>query len=178
MLTLRYRLPIALAALVAVAVVLKLSSQALAQSPEPALSPSPLWTGVDLSKEDVVRFFKALEVELTPNAGTVLVEIVPADKLPAYDPLVHYAGIGADDHPNHPVVMSNQSAKPGDATQDALASAFMLAVMDCGEAGPKWKSIYDAAAAADAALPPSSPDPYLHRHELTQQLRSLEKSSH
>ncbi len=177
MLTLGRRLAITLVALMAVAAILRVSNQAVAQ-PEPVLSPSPASTGVNLSKEDVVRFFKALEVELTPNSGTVFVEIVPADKLPSYDPLVHYAGIGADDHPNHPVVMSNQSAQPGDATQDALASAFMLAVMDSGEAGPKWKSIYDAAAAADAALPPSAPDPYLHRHELTQQLRSLEKSSH
>jgi hypothetical protein len=149
-----------------------------ADASSPDASPSPVSVRLDVTKDDMQTLFKALEVELTPHSGTIYVEIVPKSKMPAYDPLTHYAGIGADNYTGHPVVLASQASMKDPAMQDAIGAAFSLAVMDSGEAGPKWKSIYDAAAAADNALPASAPDPYFYRHELAAQVRPLEKPSH
>ncbi|HEY9085708.1 MAG TPA: hypothetical protein VIN40_07210 [Candidatus Tyrphobacter sp.] len=85
--------------------------------------------------------------------------------MPSYDPLVHYAGLGSD--PRTAIVWVREGAS-SDAIQSALLGVMILACMDDGEAGSKWKSFYDLASAADARVPASAPDPYLNRHKLVQ----------
>jgi hypothetical protein len=97
-----------------------------------------------------------------------LLETKPAEAMPAYDPLVFYAGLGADRHqPYKPVVwtVADTTAK---GYEHALIRAFVMAVMETGEAGPKFKKAYDVAAGEDRSLPSSAPDPDANRHALAE----------
>lgn len=130
---------------------------------EPVPSPTPMVLHV--TTEDMLAVLKAFHFELTPKSGIVQLNVTDPSKLPAYDPLAHYQGL--DKH-RHPVVLASSAAKNDAATEDAIGRAVLLAVMDDNEAGPKWKSLYDQAAAADAALPANVSDPFIHRHMLAE----------
>lgn len=88
--------------------------------------------------------------------------------MPAFDPIFHYAGIGSlPDNPAAPVVVGCDSKSASqDVIEHALGRAMLLAEMDDGEAGPKMKSLFDAASAKDSAMPAGSADPDLNRHAL------------
>ena len=116
------------------------------------------------TRDQIVQFLTAMTYELTPNSGKIVVDVIDASKMPAYDPLAHYMGMPDG---KTPTVQAAGHANATDAdVQSALGRAFSLAVMDDGEAGPYWKDLYDKASAKDATLPSAAPDPYRYRHEL------------
>ena len=55
----------------------------------------------------------------------------------------------------------------------AIGRSMLLAVMDDGEAGPKWKTLFDAAHAKDSALPAGAADSYLNRRALVEAVSFL-----
>ncbi|HYK52315.1 MAG TPA: hypothetical protein VEV38_02175 [Candidatus Eremiobacteraceae bacterium] len=128
----------------------------------PAPSPSP--TPVSPTRDQILTFVEAMDYELTPDAGKIVVNVVDASKMPSYDPLTHYLGMAGGKTPT--VEAAGHPSASDDDIKESIARAFALAVMDDGEAGPYWKDLYDKAAAKDAALPSSAPDPYRYRHEL------------
>jgi len=140
----------------------------LAQSPGPGAAQSPTF-----GSDDVQALLKAVHCELTPQCSQVHVESVPASQMPLYDPVVHYVGLGSD--PHVAILLVSKDA-PSAAMQRALFDGMLLACMDDGEAGPKWKSLYDLAAAADARLLANAADPYLNRHKLTQSVDAIVNS--
>jgi len=93
--------------------------------------------------------------------------------MPPYDPLVHYAGIVGSGSATIWIV---KGISKNDAAAMAVRAALELACMDTGFAGTLWKSIYDSAAAADAALPASEPNRYLNRLNLTAQIQKIAAS--
>lgn len=144
-----------LAALVAI-----MSASAAAQSPIPANAPS-----IAFGPKDMPALLQAVHCELTPHCKQVHVQFKAAAQMPPYDPVVHYAGLGGD--PRVAVLWVNSDASSA-SMKDALFNGMLLACMDDGEAGPKWKTFYDLAAAADGRLPANTADPYLNRHKLVQ----------
>jgi|SRR5581483_1313319 len=124
--------------------------------------------GVTVSKDDSLRFLDAMQHALTENDTTIplILTFKKASEMPAYDPVVHYAGIQPAAHakPNLSV-WANGEVKEA-ALQGPLTSSFALAVCDGGYAGPAFKKFYDTAAAQDAALGPSVADPFQNRHRL------------
>lgn len=145
------------------AVILFAAIRALASdgAPAPTLAPT---IPSQPTRDQIVQFIDAMRYELTPNSGKIVVDVVDASKIPAYDPLVHYLGMPDG---KTPTVQAAGRPNASDAdVQAALARAFSLAVMDDGEAGPYWKDVYDMASAKDATLPSAAADPYKYRHEL------------
>jgi hypothetical protein len=142
-----------------------LTAPTVAQSPAPEVTQSP-----NFGSDDVRMLLKAVHCELTPQCSQVHVQSVPASRMPSYDPVVHYVGLGSD--PHVAILWVNKAAS-GASLQKALFDGMLLACMDDGEAGPKWKSLYDLAAAADARLPSDAAGPYLNRHKLAQSVDDI-----
>jgi hypothetical protein len=116
------------------------------------------------TNDQIVQLLNALRYELTPNSGKVAIDVIAALKMPAYDPLAHYVGMPDGKTPTIQLA-GHPNATDADV-EKALNRAFLLAVMDDGEAGPYWKDLYDRTSAKDATLPSVAPDPYRYRHEL------------
>lgn len=160
------------------AAIIAASATTIVRAADPGTAPpassttSPPW---QITNDDLVVLFKAYAFELSPNSGKVVVEMVNASRMPAYDPITYYAGIQSDGKPH--ILATSTPPKEKAALQDAISRAMILAVMDDGEAGAKWKSIYDLAAKADAALPAGSPDPYMNRRELAKRTLALLKTN-
>jgi hypothetical protein len=145
---------------------------AFATPPPSATSAAPLATPSDIPQDfdrvDVITLMATVIEELKNYEGSILLETKPAETMPSYDPLVFYAGLGADrSQPYKPVIwtVADTSAK---GYQHALIRAFVMAVIATGEAGPKFKRAYDVATGEDRSLPSSAPDPYANRHALTE----------
>ena len=158
--------------LVTACAVLASPNVAFATPPPPATSATPLATPSDVpqgfDRVDVITLMATVIEELKNYQGSIMLETKPAETMPSYDPLVFYAGLGADrSQPYKPVIwtVADTSAK---GYQHALIRAFVMAVMSTGEAGPKFKRAYDVATAEDRSLPSSAPDPYANRHALTE----------
>jgi len=145
------------------AALLFVAVRALGADNTPAPSATPT-TPPPPTRDQIVTFLTALTFELTPNSGRIVVNMIDASKMPAYDPLAHYLGMPDG---KTPTVQAAGNANATDAdVQRAIGRAFSLAVMDDGEAGPYWKDLYNKASAKDATLPASAPDPYRYRHVL------------
>jgi hypothetical protein len=170
--TMRLAITIVLLALVAIRL------PAVAQD-----SPAPAQAGYSAS--DVAQLVKAVMGIPTNHDFLDVLEQTSADKLPPWDPIAHYAGAQQlpDGRTAYFVLISD---KYSDALHDvvhadhsvvaAIASAVMLAAMDGGIAGSKWKSLYDAAAASDALLASDVSDRYTNRHALANQLGEAQTS--
>ena len=132
-----------------------------------ATTPAPRTTPIappSPSHDQIVQFLNAMVYELTPNSGKILVSVIDASKMPAYDPIAHYTGMPDGKTPT--VQVAGHPNATDAEVQKAISRAFSLAVMDDGEAGSYWKDLYDMATAKDATLPSTAPDPYRYRHEL------------
>jgi hypothetical protein len=149
----------------------------IARAAEHGTWPTPIVGGtkLDVTDDEITALSKALIFELGPGNGKVIVSVQSCDKMPASDPFSYYAGIGSiGDHPDSPVVMA---CAPKPAAQSdvehAIGRSMLLAVMDDGEAGPKWKSLFDAARTKDAALAAGVADPYQNQRALVEALNFL-----
>ena len=115
-------------------------------------------------------------VDSIDTSPDILLDITgkPANEMPAYDPVVHYAGSDPK-NPKHATLWMSRSitTSPTDEQKNMFRAAEELAVMDTGLAGPKWKAIYDYVAGLDAKLPAGAPDPYRARHALTAQIQKI-----
>ncbi|HEV2908577.1 MAG TPA: hypothetical protein VGX02_04815 [Candidatus Eremiobacteraceae bacterium] len=131
-------------------------------TPAPTASAAP--TPEQFDRVDVVTLMAVVLEELKQYQGSILLETRPASAMPAWDPLVYYAGVGVSrQQPFRPVVWTVADTK-SKGYEHALLRAYVMAVMDTGEAGPKFQRAYDVAAGADQALPGDAPDPYRYRH--------------
>jgi hypothetical protein len=139
--------------------------------------PTPVVAGtkLDVTDDEITALSKALIFELGPGNGNVIISVQPCDKMPASDPFSYYAGIGSiADHPDSPVVIAcAPHTTDQNDVDDAFGRSMLLAVMDDGEAGPKWKSLFDAARAKDSGLPAGAADPYLNRRALVEAVSFL-----
>ena len=80
-------------------------------------------------------------------------------EMPRYDRIAFYAG-AAD-----PRYIWENSADRGSPDRTRyLNRALILAAMDFGSAGERWKRYYDDLVAQDKAQPAPAPDPYRYRH--------------
>lgn len=126
---------------------------------------------IQFTNGDVVTLLKSVEAaDKSPDIFISVIAKAAAD-MPAYDSIVHYAGI---DPKTHAAViwMVRDISKTEDAAR-ALRAAMELACMDTGFAGPQWKSIYDRLAGDDSALPVSETNRYANRLRLTAQIQSI-----
>ena len=142
------------------------AASSTAPSATAAVSPGDLqFTGPELA-----QLFQAVaNIQTSPDIE-VSVSSKPASEMPSYDPTCHYAGITTEAKGKTANVWCVSSAPSGAALREAMAGALMLAVMDYGFAGPKWKTTYDVLAAKDAALPESEVNRYANRLLVEQQL--------
>jgi hypothetical protein len=139
-------------------------------------------TDLSFSGPDIAQLLQAVEAsEKSPDIH-LTINLAAAKDMPAYDAVVHYAGLNPGGKPNEATIMVAQPMDPkSDAFATGFTTALRLACMDTGFAGPKWKAIYDMAAAADAKLNPSEPDRYYNRHLITSAIQTeidkVEKAS-
>jgi hypothetical protein len=140
-------------------------------------SPPPSQTAYAAS--DVAQLVQAVIGIPSNHAFLDVLEVSPAEKLPAWDSIAHYAGAQQlPDGRTAYFILVNEKystalhdvAHADHSVATAIASAVMLAAMDGGIAGSKWKSLYDAAAAADALLDSNTPDRSANRHALADHL--------
>jgi hypothetical protein len=143
-----------------------------AQSGETVASPAPFQSGLSFTHLDLARLFQAVaDVHTSPEIN-VTISAKPVSEMPAYDSTCHYVGIsGAGEARVANIWCTLTEHEDQTKVEDALMSAMLLAVMDYGFAGQKWKAIYDSTAAADAALPVSDGNPYLNRLALTRTIQ-------
>jgi hypothetical protein len=132
-------------------------------------------TGVTYTSDDARQAVDAVLRIPTDHSFFLFLESYPAGQLPAWDAIAHY--VGPKQLPNgklvYDVALSDRySAETQDLAHArhfvavALVSAELMAVMDAGRAGKKWKSLFVSAAAADAKLPSNAFDRYTNRHAL------------
>jgi hypothetical protein len=142
-----------------------------APSPSPSASPAPNVSATpapQFDRVDVVTLMAVVIEELKQYQGSIELQTKPSPAMPTWDPLVFYAGVGADRHqPFRPIVWTIADTKTK-GYEHALLRAYVMAVMDTGEAGPKFKRAYDVAAGEDQSLPGNVPDPYLNRHAVAE----------
>jgi hypothetical protein len=117
---------------------------------------------------DVISLMATVIEELKDNQGSILLQTRPAEAMPSYDPLVFYAGPGADRRQPYKPVVWTVADTTTKGYEHALIRAYVMAVMETGEAGPKFKKAYDVAAGEDRSLPSAAPDPYVNRHALAE----------
>ncbi|HET9343475.1 MAG TPA: hypothetical protein VFO25_11240 [Candidatus Eremiobacteraceae bacterium] len=138
--------------------------------PSPSSAGAPAYSDADV--QQLVQAVLAIPVD---HQFLLALETQPASDMPPWDHLAHYAGPVKipDGRTAYAVVVDDQYASAltdlghaDHAVGAAVTAAVFLAVIDAGRAGPKWKSWYDKAAAADAALPGSVADRYTNRHAL------------
>ncbi|HLN46869.1 MAG TPA: hypothetical protein VK216_01235 [Magnetospirillaceae bacterium] len=131
--------------------------------PSPSATPT-----APFDRVDTVTLMAVVIEELKQDQGSILLVTRPTSAMPRWDPLVFWAGIGADKHqPFRPIVWTVADTK-SKGYEHALIRAYVMAVMDTGEAGPKFKMAYDAASNEDLALPSDAPDPYRYRHAVAE----------
>lgn len=117
---------------------------------------------------DVITLMAVVLEELKQYQGSIVLETRPSSAMPPWDPLVYYAGTGVDKHqPFRPIVWTIADKK-SKGYEHALLRAYVMAVMDIGEAGPKFKRAYEIAAGEDQALPSDAADPYRYRHAVAE----------
>jgi hypothetical protein len=151
----------------------------VAVSPQTSAKSAEGPTQTAYSTSDVAQLVQVVIGIPTNHAFLMALEISPAAKLPAWDPVAHYSGPqNLQDGRTAYFVLVNEKyaaalhdvAHADHSVAAAIASAVFLAAMDGGIAGTKWKSLYDVAAAADAQLPSDATDQYANRHALANHL--------
>ncbi|HET9392976.1 MAG TPA: hypothetical protein VFO29_05610 [Candidatus Rubrimentiphilum sp.] len=110
-------------------------------------------------------------VETSPDI-TINIVSKSAAEMPAYDAVVHYAGLNPT-KPTEATIWLLSGLKASQETSNQLQAATELACMDTGFAGPKWKAAYDYVAGLDAKLPPEVSDRYRNRHMLTGRIQQI-----
>ncbi len=124
-----------------------------------------------MGSQDIAKLRDAMEHPKNVDLG-----LKAPDRMPHYDAIVHYVSRGGD--PDRPtateiwvstdhVDILDPSAVMSHDEAVAYTSALVLAVADSGQAGDRWKALYDVMAAADAALTANTPDPYATRHKIS-----------
>ena len=161
-------LPI-LAAFLAVACTCGAQAQSVTPSPPPNAQKD-----VQFTARDVAQLLKATEDAETSPAITISVVGKPASEMPAYDSLVHYAGIDPATH--NPTIWMLDKIPKDAASAKALRAAMELACMESGFAGSQWKTVYNKVAQADANLPPGEANRYFNRLKLTAEIQSIADS--
>lgn len=124
--------------------------------------------GMTLTAADMEQLFTALSQALKPNDTTIPIfvsEKKPAE-MPAYDQQSHYAGMEKGVNGSVKLFVWINGDLTGKDMDNAISSAFMLAITDGGYAGPAFKKLYDTMAQEDAQLPVGAADPFLNRHRL------------
>lgn len=145
-----------------------------AASPAPSASPASSQQpgSLEFTGPELAQLFKALgDIQTSPDI-LVNVSSKPSGEMPSYDPVCHYAGITAEPKGKTANVWCASTASEA-AVRRAAAGALLLAIMDYGFAGPKWKATYDMLAAKDGALPASETNRYLNRLLVVQQLLKI-----
>lgn len=89
------------------------------------------------TRDQDIQLLNAIAYESTPNSGKVVIDVIDAGKMPAYDPLSHYLGMPDGKTPTIQVAANPKATKA--EIENALGRAMSLAVMDDGEAGSYWK---------------------------------------
>jgi len=151
---------------------------ALALTPQwAAAQPVETNTGIgtmEITRYDVGRLLQA--IDSAPKSPLIKLEIVvkPAAEMPIYDSLFWYAGITTEsDKKIARIWKSAALTRASVESNDRLEDAKMLAVMDYGFAGAKWKAFYDDVARSDAALGQSATDRYKNRHALIKTIQDF-----
>ena len=139
---------------------------ALAQSP----SPVPSAASVQFTAHDVATLLKATMDAVKSPDITINVVLKDSSAMPAYDPIFHFAGL---DTKGAAIIWVLSPVQKTESSANALRSATELACMATGFAGAFWKAIYDQVAAADAAQPPGSANPYKYRLGLTARIQAI-----
>ncbi|MBC5810233.1 MAG: hypothetical protein GIW95_05165 [Candidatus Eremiobacteraeota bacterium] len=141
-------------------------------SSTPAARASAFPTSLDafqISGPDIARLLRAVDAVDKSPAIVLQIDAKTAADMPAYDPAIHYAGLAHVKGKKTGLIWMDPSAfapPMNDAKVRLYRGAMMLAVMDYGFAGAKWKAIYDVAARADAALGDDASDRYRSRHAI------------
>lgn len=142
--------------------------------PVPALaqlaSPAPAAANVQFTAHDVATLLKATMDAVKSTNITINVVLKDATAMPAYDPIFHFAGLDAK---GAATIWVRAPVQKTEASANALRAATELACMATGFAGAFWKAIYDQVAAADAAQPADSPNPYTYRLGLTARIQAI-----
>jgi hypothetical protein len=150
------------------------ASSTLPATPSPfatsSVAPRPSGNGIPpgFDRVDVISLMATVIEELKNYQGSILVETKTPEAMPPYDPLVFYAGLGAERRQPYKPVVWTVADTTANGYEHALIRAFVMAVMATGEAGPKFKKAYDIAEAEDRSLPSIAPDPYENRHALAE----------
>jgi hypothetical protein len=138
-------------------------------APSPAASQSP--SDISFTNHDVAMLLKATQDAQTSPKIRVDVLGKEPSQMPAYDNIVHYAGVDAGSG-SAVIWIVHSPPKTKEATA-AFLSAMELACMDTGFAGPQWKAIFDKVAAMDAALPAAVANRYQERLRLTARIQEI-----
>ena len=146
------------------------AAPALAQSTaNPSGTSSP--ADIQFTAHDIATLLKATkDADTSPNIDIKVLGKDPSE-MPAYDPIVHFAGV--DGTSGVVTIWIVKSAPKTPSSAKAFLAAMELACMATGFAGPQWKAIYDQLAALDAALPPNDPNPYKYRLALTARIQTI-----
>ncbi|HEY7981077.1 MAG TPA: hypothetical protein VID19_06305 [Candidatus Eremiobacteraceae bacterium] len=159
-------------------IIVLIATLAATQTPAAALDSSAA-AHAGYTTSDIAQLVQAVIGIPKNHAFLMALEVSPASALPAWDSIAHYAGPQQlpDGRTAYFVLVNEQYAAAmhdvahaDHSVAMAIASAVMLSAMDGAIAGPKWKSLYDAAASADSLLGADAPDRYLNRHALANPL--------
>ncbi|HVS45471.1 MAG TPA: hypothetical protein VMS32_02280 [Verrucomicrobiae bacterium] len=123
---------------------------------------------------EIAQLLKATQdIDTSPDIDLDVVAKTSA-QMPSYDPIIHYVGLVPNGKPHEATLWMLENF---DGTTPAGSKAFRggleLACMDTGDAGPKWKALYDQMAAADDKLDPTVGDRYYNRHFILTGIQNL-----
>jgi len=142
-----------------------------APPPKTPVATSMQFDGVTFSADEMLRLFAGLRAALDPNDKSVHLLVTSASAaMPSYDPQWHYGGAQIRPDGTPAIVLTVAPGIPQASIERAIEAGVLLGLADSGYAGPKWKALYDQAAAADAKLGASAPDPFVNRRALALQL--------
>ena len=151
----------------------------LAQSPRPEPSaPASLtfsYDGMSFDGAEVATLFNGVRAAYDPKNFSVHIGIVlmPAAKMPSYDPKLHYAGTHKSPDGKPAFTIWVLDSLPQDQMAGPMTQGALLGLTDSGYAGARWEALYDQEAAKDAALGANAPDPFLNRRQLALALENL-----
>jgi hypothetical protein len=134
-------------------------------------------TGVgteEITRYDIGQLLQALDASAKSPLIKLEIVVKPASDMPVYDSIFWYAGITTEgDKKIARIWKSAAVTRASVESNDRLEDAKMLAVMDYGFAGDKWKKLYDDVSQADAALGQSATDRYKNRHALVKTVQDF-----
>ena len=141
----------------------------------PAPNQTFLVLGKRFTSEEVSRLWAGLHAALDPHDTSVhiVMGIEPKDDMPRYDPDWHY--LGAQVRPDGTTAISIwlSDALTSSEQSRLVEQGVLLGLTQTGDAGARWKELYDQEAAADENLGANTPDPFLNRRKLAVALAQL-----